>query len=234
MTDFSAHTFKGLDQRNLVLLPDLAKICAGYDSARVLDLGCGSGDLLLALGAQCPQASLYGVDISEANIVLARNKAREAGAAQARLARADYLAYREGPFELIIADSTLHLIDHPFAALWGKIASDLPEGGRLVATVPVRCAYNTALIALRKLFRLLDGPLLRRVLTGLAAKAYPNLSADILSDRIMYMFIIPHFLAGPAEIAALEKDYGLRLEWSRLEALLPGKPRHGVHCFVKI
>jgi hypothetical protein len=60
------------------------------------------------------------------------------------------------------------------------------------------------------------------------------LSADILSDRIMYMFIIPHFLAGPAEIAALEKDYGLRLEWSRLEALLPGKPRHGVHCFVKI
>jgi len=48
---------------------EIAMLCRG---SRVLDIGCGTGDLLLILQAQHPQWKLYGTDISAVALDMAR------------------------------------------------------------------------------------------------------------------------------------------------------------------
>lgn len=46
---------------------------------RLLDVGCGTGSLLVDLAKACPQAELIGIDPDEQALAAARAKAREAG-----------------------------------------------------------------------------------------------------------------------------------------------------------
>src|SRR5262245_45888538 len=57
-------------------LIELAELRAGQ---RVLDLGCGTGTLLVAAKRSCPSAELTGLDPDERALTLARDKAAQAG-----------------------------------------------------------------------------------------------------------------------------------------------------------
>ncbi len=57
------------------VLPHLKRIAAGRGSARILDLGTGTGAIALALLKECPQATALGSDISPGALKTARSNA---------------------------------------------------------------------------------------------------------------------------------------------------------------
>lgn len=76
------------------------------EGAKVLDLGCGTGDLTLAAARKVgPAGRVTGVDFSGAMLELAREKARAAGAGNAEFvtAGADRLPFADGAFDAVVS-----------------------------------------------------------------------------------------------------------------------------------
>lgn len=72
---------------------------------RILDIGTGSGALLLALLSELPNATGIGTDISEGALQIARANAERHGLApRCRLVNADITTGVQGPFDLIVSN----------------------------------------------------------------------------------------------------------------------------------
>ncbi len=72
---------------------------------RVLDLGTGSGAILLSLLAERPQARGLGTDVSDAALEVARTNARRLGVGErAEFRQADWFDGVEGDFDLIVSN----------------------------------------------------------------------------------------------------------------------------------
>ncbi len=105
-------------------------------SARVLEIGCGSGELLRRLAGRGGVA--VGVDISAAGLGLARGRAGrgpKGGPMRLICARAEDLPFATGAFDAVVAQ---HLVEHlrePARALreWRRV---LKPGGRLALVTP--------------------------------------------------------------------------------------------------
>lgn len=83
----------------------IAAALEGGPSRRVLDLGVGSGCILLTLLAEWPNATGVGVDVSpEALAVATRNAERLGVADRAELRRGDWLEGLTGEFDLIVSN----------------------------------------------------------------------------------------------------------------------------------
>lgn len=73
--------------------------------ARILDLGTGSGAILLSLLADRPEATGVGCDISPDALAVARDNRDQMGlAARAQLIRSDWFEHVRGPFDLIVSN----------------------------------------------------------------------------------------------------------------------------------
>ncbi len=83
----------------------VAHALEGPPVRRVLDLGTGSGCILLTLLAEWPQARGVGVDISAAALEVAASNARSLGVAnRAGLVTGDWCAGLDGQFGLIVSN----------------------------------------------------------------------------------------------------------------------------------
>jgi len=86
------------------LLVELAlERVAATSSARVLELGTGSGAIAVALARERPDLTVVATDISEAALVVARENARDHGAAIA-FVYSDWFEALEGRFGLIVSN----------------------------------------------------------------------------------------------------------------------------------
>ncbi|MFC4859353.1 class I SAM-dependent methyltransferase [Actinophytocola glycyrrhizae] len=87
----------------------LAGLLAGHE---VLDVGCGTGNLLRTVGRQYPGAELTGLDPDRKALARARRKARRAGI-DVRLDRgfAQELPYPDGSFDRVFSSLMLHHLD---------------------------------------------------------------------------------------------------------------------------
>jgi len=83
----------------LATLPDRTSVL------HILDLGTGTGGILIALLSELPQALGIGTDISHAALVTAHGNAQRAGVGQrARFVQADWLSGIAGRFDVIVSN----------------------------------------------------------------------------------------------------------------------------------
>ncbi len=101
--------------------------------ARVVDLGCGTGDLTLALAERFPGAEVLGVDSSAAMLAEAQQKH---AAGRAQFVQADLTRFEPpGPVDVLFSNAAFHWIeDH--SALLGRLADRLAPGGTLAFQLP--------------------------------------------------------------------------------------------------
>jgi release factor glutamine methyltransferase len=129
--------------------------------SRVLDLGTGSGCILLSVLNECPEAVGIGTDISEAALEVARLNARPMGlSARATFVQSDWFSRVTGAFDLIVsnppyiaeaemADLDPEVRDHDphialtpggdgldaYRAIAAGVAAHLVPGGRILVEI---------------------------------------------------------------------------------------------------
>ncbi len=99
------------------------------DGATVVDIGCGTGNYVIALSLEIPDRVYQGVDLSEGMLAVARSRSDAV-----RFARADAetaLPYPEGSCDLAYVVDVLHHVADP-ATFFRAAARVLPANGRLI------------------------------------------------------------------------------------------------------
>ena len=103
--------------------------------SRVLDFGCGSGDVTLAL--KRAGFSVSGFDISRAMLAAARKRCegQEIELVQGEPGEYSRLPFGSGTFRGVVASSVLEYVPNPLAQM-AELARVLGDNGVLVITVP--------------------------------------------------------------------------------------------------
>lgn len=87
------------------MLPHVRRVAAEKGRVRILDLGTGTGAILLALLAECPEATGVGVDAAPGALRTAAENAAAAGlAGRFRAVESDWFSAVEGRFDIIVSN----------------------------------------------------------------------------------------------------------------------------------
>ena len=119
----------GVDRtrRRLVEQAELAR------GQRVLEVGCGTGSLLIDIGRRHPAVELVGLDPDANALTRAERKARQAGV-RVRLDRgfSDAMPYEDASFDRVLSSFMYHHVpQHEKPAMFREIHRILKPGGRL-------------------------------------------------------------------------------------------------------
>jgi SAM-dependent methyltransferase len=232
---FVGRTFAASPQVAALLTAVAARHAPAGRSCSILEIGCGTGDLLLGLADALPRARLTGIDLSPANIRQARRTwPQRGGDGRITFLAGDYREAPLGPFDLIVSASTLHLIGGPSRPLFAKLAGELAPGGRLIFTMPDGCLYNRVLWGVRRIFRAARGPATDRLILAVGKRVHGRgMSDDLLRDRIPYMYLQPYRHLGPG-LKAVLGECGLGpLEERAWPHASPAQPRHRLCVYRK-
>lgn len=176
----------------------------GEAAGRVLDIGCGTGDVSLDLLRRHAAVTVTGIDLSEAMLALAKAKATRAGLASRvsfQTGDATALAFEPETFDGIICAFCYRNIAHRAQAL-SEMKRVLRPGGRLVIlelTVPATRLMRLA----HRLYTATIVKLLGRCLSS--GSAYDYLAASIA-----------HFPRPPQVIEAIRQAGFQNAEWRAL------------------
>jgi len=110
-----------------VLWPDRLSL-AGL---RILDAGCGTGEIAVHLAREFPEVHVTGIDVSPVALEMAAMRAREAGVQDnlsLREVRLEDLEPGE-PFDLIVSSGVVHHLVDPAAGLRALASHLAPTGG---------------------------------------------------------------------------------------------------------
>ena len=116
----------------LVEQPALRALLPSLAGARVLDLGCGAGDLTAYCAGQ-GAANVLGADLSEKMLDMAR-ETNAAPNVEYRRAAMEDLAFPAGSFDVVVSSFALHYVQD-YAALAADVARWLRPGGAFVFSV---------------------------------------------------------------------------------------------------
>lgn len=116
--------------RNQLIGKTVASLVSNREKPRILELGCGNGNVLTELEKRLPNSTIVGSELYEEGLVKARGRVR------CELRQADIYNLPDWPaFDLIgIFDVLEHLADDTTALK--EIRKSLKPGGKLVITVP--------------------------------------------------------------------------------------------------
>ena len=110
-------------------LADLKALLPAVDGRRVLDLGCGAGQLAHHLATR-GAASVVGIDVSERMLALARERWAHARVTYQRTAL-EAADFPPASFELIVSALVLHYVED-YRGMIARVARWLTPGGVLV------------------------------------------------------------------------------------------------------
>ena len=122
---------------------DLVALVEPRPGLRVVDLGCGTGEMTRVLHDRLPGAETLGVDSAETMLA----ESAPFVTAGLRFARADIAAFApDAAFDLIVSNAALHwLPDH--AALFARLRDGLAARGQLAVQVPANYDYPSHVVA---------------------------------------------------------------------------------------
>ena len=190
---------------------DLIKLVPVRNGLRVIDLGCGTGELSRRLSDALPGSDVLGIDSSPEMLLRAAELARPGLRFEQRA-----IGAVDGQWDVIFSNAALHWVeDHP--ALVARLFDLLRAGGRLVVQVPSNFDHPTHTlidaVAGEEPFRTaLDGRLHRWPVLGIEnyaellyeqggeeiivfEKVYPHVleDADALADWMSGTALVPYF-----------------------------------------
>ena len=110
----------------------------------MIDVGCGTGEILNSVKNLYPAASIYGIDISEE--MLKKAKEKLLNAAEISLGDAEHLPFENGMFDVLICTDSFHHYPNPQKAV-KEFYRVLRNGGYLLLAdfwkpFPVRQLMN--------------------------------------------------------------------------------------------
>ena len=121
---------------------DLLGLLRPCPGGRVVDLGCGGGELTVELHRALEAASTVGVDSSDAMLAAAARRAADG----VRFEKGDLAAWAGGPVDAIVASASLHWVEgHP--GLLARLADQLAPGGQLAFQVPANFDHPSHTLA---------------------------------------------------------------------------------------
>ena len=183
---------------------DLAALLAPAPAPRLVDLGCGTGELTVALAERLGAAEAVGIDHSPA--MLAQAAGRAAG--RVRFRAGDLAAFHEpGAWDVVLSNAALQWVSDHVAVL-ARWAGSLRPGGQLAVQVPANADHPSHLVAaevaaaepFRSAFA--AGPPVDPVAGNvLAPERYAEVLFDLgLVDIHVRLQVYPHVLASTDEI----------------------------------
>lgn len=119
------------DRSFAALTPHLLAKIANEPGERIVDIGCGAGELSLALAKERPAAKINGIDISEDLIAAARVRAVDTPSLTFEVADAASRASAAGPTDLFVSRHGVMFFENPPAA-FAHLARTAAPGARLV------------------------------------------------------------------------------------------------------
>ena len=118
----------------------LTEICRLYDNPRVLDVGCGSGDLLISLASEIRHG--VGIDISRRAVEAAGCRALGFDQLKFQVLAATQLPDRNlGQFEIILFIGSLEHMADPELALQATMARAHPESRVVVVVISPKAPH---------------------------------------------------------------------------------------------
>jgi trans-aconitate 2-methyltransferase len=110
---------------------DLMALVEATPGARVVDLGCGTGELTKELHARLGAAETVGIDSSPTML----ERANQFAGAGLRFAEGDIATWEPVPFDVVFSNAALHwLPDH--RSLLARLTRAISVGGQLAVQVP--------------------------------------------------------------------------------------------------
>jgi trans-aconitate 2-methyltransferase len=125
---------------------DLVALCEPVPGGRVVDLGCGTGQLTAELHERLHAAETVGIDSSES--MLARAKADRGHVAGLSFAAGDIATWLGRDLDLVFANASLQWVDDHLNLL-ARMRTALGEGGQLAFQVPSNFRHPSHLLALQ-------------------------------------------------------------------------------------
>lgn len=195
---------------------DLLALLEPAEAPRVLDLGCGPGELTRLAHERLGARETLGVDRSPAMLA----EAARLMVPGLHFVAGDLAAFEGGPFDLVLSNAALHWVpDH--VALLGRLAALVAPGGQLAFQLPANEAHLSHALA-REVAR---EPAFAAALRGHVRES-PVLLPERYAERLfelgfraqrVRMEIYAHPLDGPGDVVewvrgSLLTDYERRLE----------------------
>ncbi|HEU5369188.1 MAG TPA: methyltransferase domain-containing protein [Ktedonobacterales bacterium] len=206
--------YRQFQQERSAPFDDLLRLVKRHEGLRVIDLGCGTGELTRRLADALPGGDVVGLDSSPEMLAKATTQARpgvrfELGTIEAVAGTPD-----AGEWDLIFSNAALHWVDN-HQALISRLFALLRPGGQLVVQIPSNYDHPTH----RLIVELTSNEPFIQALGGWN-RIIPVLSIDRYAELL--------YAQGGEEITVFEKIYPHLLQdadalvdWTSGTALVP-------------
>lgn len=225
MTDWDPQQYHLFGAERRQPFDDLLALVQPVPGGRVIDLGCGTGELTAEAHRTLGAAETVGIDSSPAMLQRACELAAERDGATLRFERGDLAAVEpDGSWDVVVANASLQWVpDHH--ALLPRLAGALRPGGQLAIQVPANWDHPSHIIA-EQVGRSFGVPAPPGSEAVLAAEVYAGLLHDLGCRRpIVRLQVYGHQLGRTADVVewmrgTLLTHYQQRLPADRFTAFL--------------